>query len=406
MKIKNLLLVTLSLLIGSLVSGGVAFAVPGFFAQGGSSFLENAFLGTNDNFPLIIETNNIERARFDTNGNLGIGTSSPSSLLSLGSASTTTGSLSLANSSSASLLTLISGNNSSPWTLTFPISDGNSGEVLKTDGSGNTSWGSVADSELSLSDITTNNVSTSKHGFAPKAPNDATKFFDGTANYDTVKDSDLSLSDITTNDVSTTKHGFAPKAPNNTTRFLRGDATWSALPSPHTTVSTYIPKPAGLEGVATNALNSNTTMLVGQIYIPFKIIANKISFRNEGAATSGTADITMYSEDGQNQIFTVTTGTINAESIITTSLSSETTINPGVYYIAINPNSTTDVQPWLWTAGSGPFIWTGSILSDVASEPVLAGTLTITAGTPPSTITPNSITESSGPATLIFRLDN
>ncbi len=37
----------------------------------------------------------------------------------------------------------------------------------------------------------------------------------------------LTLSDNTTNDVSTTKHGFAPKAPNDTTKFLRGDATWA-----------------------------------------------------------------------------------------------------------------------------------------------------------------------------------
>jgi len=37
----------------------------------------------------------------------------------------------------------------------------------------------------------------------------------------------LTLSDNTTNDVSTTKHGFAPKAPNDTTKFLRGDGTWA-----------------------------------------------------------------------------------------------------------------------------------------------------------------------------------
>jgi parallel beta-helix repeat protein len=40
----------------------------------------------------------------------------------------------------------------------------------------------------------------------------------------------LSLSDVTTNNVSITKHGFAPKAPNDTTKFLRGDGTW-AVPS-------------------------------------------------------------------------------------------------------------------------------------------------------------------------------
>ncbi len=41
-------------------------------------------------------------------------------------------------------------------------------------------------------------------------------------------DASISTSDITTNDVSITKHGFAPKAPNDTGKFLRGDGTWNA----------------------------------------------------------------------------------------------------------------------------------------------------------------------------------
>lgn len=40
----------------------------------------------------------------------------------------------------------------------------------------------------------------------------------------------LRLSDVTDNDVSTSKHGFTPKAPNDTTKFLRGDGAW-ATPS-------------------------------------------------------------------------------------------------------------------------------------------------------------------------------
>lgn len=39
------------------------------------------------------------------------------------------------------------------------------------------------EAQLSFSDITTNNVSTSKHGFTPKLPNDATKYLDGTGAY-------------------------------------------------------------------------------------------------------------------------------------------------------------------------------------------------------------------------------
>ena len=43
----------------------------------------------------------------------------------------------------------------------------------------------VTDANLSTSDITTNNVSTSKHGFAPKLPNDATVFLNGVGAYTT-----------------------------------------------------------------------------------------------------------------------------------------------------------------------------------------------------------------------------
>jgi len=46
-----------------------------------------------------------------------------------------------------------------------------------------------------------------------------------------VTDANMTTTDITTNNVSTSKHGFAPKAPNDTTKFLRGDGTWASLPS-------------------------------------------------------------------------------------------------------------------------------------------------------------------------------
>ncbi len=43
----------------------------------------------------------------------------------------------------------------------------------------------TTDATLQTSDITTGNVSTSKHGFAPKAPNDVSQFLDGTGAYST-----------------------------------------------------------------------------------------------------------------------------------------------------------------------------------------------------------------------------
>lgn len=102
-------------------------------------------------------------------------------------------------------------------------------------------FAAVKDSDLSTSDITTNNATSTKHGFSPKAPADATQFLNGatTPAYAAVKDSDLSTSDITTNNVSITKHGFAPKAPNDSTKYLDGTGAYSVPPGTGTgTVST------------------------------------------------------------------------------------------------------------------------------------------------------------------------
>jgi hypothetical protein len=96
-------------------------------------------------------------------------------------------------------------------------------------GAATPAFAAVKDSDLSTSDITTNNVSSTKHGFGPKSPADATQFLNGAATpaFAAVKDSDLSTSDITTNNVGTSKHGFAPKSPNDATKYLDGTGAYS-----------------------------------------------------------------------------------------------------------------------------------------------------------------------------------
>lgn len=46
-----------------------------------------------------------------------------------------------------------------------------------------TNCSGLTDTGLTLSDVTNNNTSTTQHGFAPKLPNDVTKFFNGTGGY-------------------------------------------------------------------------------------------------------------------------------------------------------------------------------------------------------------------------------
>jgi hypothetical protein len=61
--------------------------------------------------------------------------------------------------------------------------------IYQTDGVSTWStWGTlggsaVTDATITTTDVTTNNVSITKHGWAPKAPNDATKYLDGTGAY-------------------------------------------------------------------------------------------------------------------------------------------------------------------------------------------------------------------------------
>ena len=76
------------------------------------------------------------------NGNVGIGTTNPSALLSLGTAGTKAGTLSLAGVTSG-VVTLQTAAAAGTYTLTLPTSDGNANQFLKTDGSGVLSWDNV-----------------------------------------------------------------------------------------------------------------------------------------------------------------------------------------------------------------------------------------------------------------------
>ncbi len=90
-------------------------------------------------------------------------------------------------------------------------------------------YSAVVEADLSLTDVTTANVTSTAHGFAPKSAADATKFLNGDTNpaYAQVKDSDLSTSDVTTNNASTSKHGFLKKLSNTSTEFMNGQGNWA-----------------------------------------------------------------------------------------------------------------------------------------------------------------------------------
>lgn len=96
-------------------------------------------------------------------------------------------------------------------------------------GGSNPSYSAVVEGDITLTDVTTNNVTSTRHGFAPKSPADATLFLNGAATpaFAAVKDSDLSTTDVTANNATTLKHGFLPKLSGSATEFLNGNGTFS-----------------------------------------------------------------------------------------------------------------------------------------------------------------------------------
>lgn len=265
------------------------------------------------------------------------------------------------------------------------------------------------DLALTKSDVGLGNVDNTSDATKNSAAATLTnKTINGTNNTLTVREADLSFSDNTTNDVSTTKHGLVPKAPNDTTKYLRGDGVWAV---PSFSALTLIPYPNTpvLSGASTaSSFGSDTTQSLFQFVLPLAITVNKISLRTGTISSNGTWDITIYSENGQNQLIAVTTGTVSsANSIVTVSVPT-ITLNPGVYWFAINPNGVASAQWICYTAGANAALGTTSGLpGDVTSEPIIHGTLAISSGTPAATFTPTAVTETALSAVgIVFRLDN
>lgn len=94
-----------------------------------------------------------------------------------------------------------------------------------------TNWSLIADKpSSSTSDI--DDAVTKKHTHSNKAQLDLVTDGDHDVRTDNphgTSDTNLIINDVTTNDVSTSKHGFTPKAPNDNAKFLRGDGTWSKI---------------------------------------------------------------------------------------------------------------------------------------------------------------------------------
>lgn len=154
--------------------------------------------------------------------------------------------------------------------------------VLHGNAAGAPSFSAVVEADITLADNTTNNVSATAHGFAPKFPNNTTTFLRGDGTY------------AAPATMTATVGGLVPTPPNNTTTFLRGDGTFAA-PTASVTWDTI----TAAAGSATTANGNNT--------ITYNIAAtsnNQASwtFGETSAATGGTYTTISGSLGTPNQI--------------------------------------------------------------------------------------------------------
>ena len=161
---------------------------------------------------------------YDANGNL---VSSGRTIASIGGALLKTNSV---NNGSQTILNLKNGSNitiadDGVGGITITASGG---LLIKTNGTNNASQ-TVLNLQNGAGIVITDNGS-GNISIAISSPSDSTKYLDGSATptFKQVRDSDLSLTNITTNNVSTSRHGFAPILPNDATKFLDGTGGFTA----------------------------------------------------------------------------------------------------------------------------------------------------------------------------------
>ncbi len=153
-----------------------------------------------------------------------------------------------------------------------------------------------------------------------------------------VTEAKQTLADNTTNDVSTSKHGYVPKAPDDATKFLRGDATWSVPFSPEIQHQSSVRYPtiACLSGVP----NTTSTFTADRLYfVPIFIYSTatytKINIAT-GTGNAGNARLGIYSTTSGLPSTKVVEGT----AVTTTSIGEKTStisqsLDPGLYWLAV-----------------------------------------------------------------------
>lgn len=223
----------------------------------------------------------------------------------------------------------------------------------------------ASDATLVMSDITTNDVSTSKHGFAPKAPNDATKYLDGTGAYST------------------------PSAPASAPGFHPGFVT-----------GRYYTKPFGSSGTTTFSLVAST-LYAHPFYVPTATTITKIAANVNSGASGKVLELGIYTDvGGQPSALELDAGNVSVTGTGAAIITVNHTLQPGWYWLVMASNGTPTMN--CSSANDQPTAYLFGVSSASLTTPIglITAPWTFSAGALPGTFP--AITYSNAACPLIW----
>lgn len=210
----------------------------------------------------------------------------------------------------------------------------------------------------------------------------------------TVHDTDIIMSDVTTNDVSTTKHGFAPKAPNDATKFLDGTGAYS-VPAGTVTTATAVSFHPGFQSgryygppyvstAGTMSIAANV-LYVCPFYCPVQTTFTKMSFYCSTLAAGKSIELGVYDnvngipEHKEYDCGNISVGSTGLKEITGLALS----LAPGWHFLV----AASDGTPQIYSFGSTTLI--GWLIGNPTLPPApqlnMTGSWTYSANALPST---------------------
>ncbi len=186
----------------------------------------------------------------------------------------------------------------------------------------------------------------------------------------------------------------------DSTTYLRGDQTWQTI-SNGSSATSLAPQPVILAtGSTTASLSTNTTMRVGSVNVVNSITVNTLTCQTTDFSSGGTFKVALFTYDGSTKVFEVTSASVAGDGVKNIVLSAPTAVAAGQYYVAV-----VGVSGAFGVSVYSTDTTTFGIVNSVSAKARFEGTVTVSAGTIPSTITPSSITSAQNNG-LVFRITN